>query len=144
MRMNSGPVAALDLRLPYTATPARRAATASSREELGMVSPSFPGVLSGRGGRDLEPEGRAPTLGALEVDVAAVRLDEGARDREAETAPLASLRPCVAADELTEDLTLELRGDSDAFVLNAHSDEVVIPLPGDADNAAVGRILDCV
>src|SRR6184192_4290300 len=45
MRMNSGPVAALDWRLPYTDSPARSATAVKSRDVLGMVSPSFPGLL---------------------------------------------------------------------------------------------------
>jgi hypothetical protein len=50
----------------------------------------------------------------------------------------------VSADELAEDLPLELGGDSDAFVLNADADDAVLSPSGDVDDAALGRVLDCV
>ena len=73
-----------------------------------------------------------------------MRLDERARDREAEAAPLDSLRSRLAAHELAEDLTLEVRGDADALVLDADADDVVVSLAGDAHDAAARRILDRV
>ena len=73
-----------------------------------------------------------------------MRLDERAGNRKTETASLDPFRSCVAADELAEDLALELRGDSNAFVLNGDPHDAVITRPGHSNDSSVRRILDCV
>ena len=73
--------------------------------------------------RQLEPERRALALFAREVDAAAVRLDDLARDREAEADAGDSARLCLAAEELREDARLVLLRDPEALVANRDADD---------------------
>ena len=61
-------------------------------------------------GRELEPEGRALALDAGEADAAAVRLDDLARDGQAEADAGDAARLRLAAEELREDARLVLFG----------------------------------
>src|ERR1700743_3113190 len=93
------------------------------------------GVFQGQdGGRALQRQSEAkdgaPTVTVLHPDAAAVDLDDGAADGEAQTSP-AALSFAWQPVELLEDPLRELRGDTRAPVRD--SEDEVAPLPARRD-----------
>src|SRR4051794_4387298 len=93
---------------------------------------------------ELDPEGRAGAGPALEADRAAVRLDDLARDREAEPRPGDAARRRVPAEELREDLRLVGQRDADAVVDDLEPQTVAAVVHDELDRAALRRVLDGV
>src|SRR3990170_2307060 len=91
--------------------------------------------LSGRAGQ-LEPEGGAFALDALEAEPAPVRLDDLARERQAEagTGDRTRLRR-VDTEELREQLRLVLDRNAEPLVAHGHPDEAVSRVGGKLDLA---------
>src|SRR5262249_30867930 len=69
---------------------------------------------------ELEPEGRAVAVRAVESEGAAVGLDDLAAEREAEAGALDARVPAVGAEELREDEVLLLGRDAEAVVADGH------------------------
>src|SRR5581483_4280008 len=106
------------------------------------------GRLARRAGRlrrrQLEPERRALVLDAGEADAAPVGLDDVARHRQPEADARNAARLRLAPEELREDARLVLLGDAQPLVLDEHSDDLAVELPGDGDLPAFRRVLDRV
>src|SRR5512147_773379 len=92
--------------------------------------------------RQRERERRAAAELALDADVAAVELDELARDREPEAGPFDLLRRGAHLPEFLEHRPLVLGSDPDARVLDRHFGAAVDEASDDVDPPALGRELE--
>src|SRR5215207_9154497 len=121
-RMDAGPVAVAADMAAAAATTLARTAEATSKRSIPLSFRSRAlGACRHFDGRKLDPERRSAAGDAHEVDLATVRLDDGAGERKAEAAAGDAARRRVPAEELGEDLLLLVGRDAEPAVAYAHA-----------------------
>src|SRR5262249_38295170 len=93
---------------------------------------------------ELEPEGRAVAVRAVESEGAAVGLDDLAAAREPEPGALEARVPAGGAEDLREDEVLLPGGDAEAVVADGPPYGRAVLGAADDDRPAVRRVLDRV
>src|SRR6266516_2193632 len=117
----------------------RRMVLLAGVDVRGRPAPSVSGLHGYRGQREGDPG--APALAGLRPDLAAVRLDEPACYREAQTgARLSGRARAVCAPEPIEHAARRLGGDSLARVLDAHPHLVRVRRENDGDRTVRRRV----